>query len=224
MTADRVHKKWMGWVHPIRGEVLRLYRDREIWQAMRRALLDAGGDGIFLGHYALLYAEGQALGIRRLVRPGKDSISLGRLLAAIANRPDVPTKERYLASIGAGEDGNRRAFIEEQEAKYYDREWANNKGSLDVGRVRADIDTLDAAAIEVMKWVDRMVAHVDSRGFDGRVTWKDLDESLDLVGDTFKRYDKLVTGFHWDSFQTWMTDWQAPLRQGLSFETENRSS
>ena len=220
MTADQVHDRWKGWVYLMRHEVLRLYRDREIWQSMRKALLDAGGDGVFLGQYALLYAEGQAVGIRRLVRPNQDSVSLGRLLAGITDRPDVASKGRYLASVQAGEDGVVRTFIEDVEAAYYDREWANEKGGLDVRRVQADKGKLDATAINVMKWVDRMVAHVDSRGFDGKVTWKDLDDSLDLVGETFKRYDKLITGFHWDSLRTWMTDWEAPLRQGLSFTAE----
>ena len=220
MTADKLHEKWKDWLYHLRHEVVRLYMDRQIWESMRQALLDAGGDGVFLRHYSLLYAESQAVGVRRIVRPDSDSISLGRLLAHIVNRPDIPTKDRYLAEVRAGEAGYVRDFIEEHEARYYDQEWTTDAGQFDVARVQEDHDTLQAAALNAMKWVDRMVAHLDSRGWDGRVTWKDLDDSLDLVGETFARYDKLVTGFHWDSFHTSLTDWQAPLRQGLTFPEE----
>ena len=91
MTPDQVQEKWEDWVEKIKLDLFRLNRDWLMWTDMAPTLQRAGGDLVFLGHYAQMYIDSQAMMVRRLVDVDRQSVSLGRLLEQLADRPDVTT-------------------------------------------------------------------------------------------------------------------------------------
>ena len=231
IAADHVHAKWVRWLEAISHDLLRLHYDRAMWTQMREALLAASRELDFLAHYSRIYAEAQALGIRRQVEVRTDSISLMRLLKEIINRPDVPTGERYLDIISMARDDVMKADppggftglvdVFDIDSAYYDREWDDGTGRLNVQRVRDDQELLKQTADIVRRWANKTVAHIDEPGFNDRVEWDDLDRSLTLLGETFRRYDRLVRACTWgddpDALVPDTGDWQAPFRRPIPF-------
>jgi hypothetical protein len=216
----------------IRDDLIRLHHDRDIWMQMRDALLASPGEPIFLAHYARIYGEGQALGIRRQVEVRTDSISLMRLLTEIAGRPDVPTRERYLGIFARARDGVMAAdppsgftglvdIFGVNEA-YYDREWGDGRGNLNVQRVRDDQELLKKTADIVRRWANKTIAHIDAQGFNDDIRWGHLDEALSLLGDMFLRYDRLVRAATYgdgpDALVPGTGDWQEAFRHPLHFK------
>jgi hypothetical protein len=209
LTPDQVQQKWEGWVEKIMLDVLRLNRDWLMWTDMAPTLRRAGGDLVFLGHYAQMYIDSQAMMVRRLVNVDNQSVSLGRLLKELADRPDVTTRVRYVGRYPpVGHEGAGREF---------DRDWNDGKGRLLTQKPLDDLAELQRAAQLVKKLADRTVAHLDTRGLDVNVTFGDLDSARETLTETFRRYATLVTGRYPGHCYPSLTDWKAPFRAGLPF-------
>jgi hypothetical protein len=209
LTPDQVQEKWEDWVEKIRLDLLRLNRDWLMWTDMAPTLQRAGGDLVFLGHYAQMYIDSQAMMVRRLVDVDKQSVSLGRLLEQLADRPDVTTRDRYV--------GHYPPVGHEGAGSEFDRDWNDGKGRLLAQKPLDDLAELQRAAQLVTRLADRTVAHLDTRGLDVNVTFGDLDRAREALTLTFRRYATLVTGRYPGHCYPSLTDWKAPFRAELPF-------
>lgn len=56
------------------------------------------------------------------------------------------------------------------------------------------IDTFKKLTAQIEAYVDRTVAHLDPKGFNGTVTFKDLDSAIVALDDLATKYICLFTG------------------------------
>jgi len=62
-------------------------------------------------------------------------------------------------------------------------------------RIERDIAALKRAAGPVKRLVDKVVAHTEEdRRLVGKCRYSDLDEAIDLLEETFRRYRRLIHG------------------------------
>jgi hypothetical protein len=149
---DEAHEKWRTWVDRLANHFYDLFHNRAIWREVTDAIRDRASDtsSVFIDHYTKMYVDASAMAVRRLadIDPkDKRAISLGRLITDIVNQPGVVSRERYLALYEPFDDDPvRRGFTVKRATDEYDDNWGDGSGGLDLGRVRADLDTLEQSA------------------------------------------------------------------------------
>jgi hypothetical protein len=85
---------------------------------------------------------------------------------------------------------------------------------LDPAIPKADLMDLMWVAAEVKIYVDEHVAHNDAKPSPGLPTFKDLDASIDVIGQLFAKYANLLTAATWPILVPVLQhDWQAIFRQ-----------
>lgn len=219
---DQVHEKWAGWLKVIYPHVTNLFLDRTIWREVRDALMADGEatSDTFLASYTRQYVGASAIAVRRLADPNakaNDSHSIGALIEDIHKHPAVMTRERWTKrdrepDPRPGADDNMLKIL----SRNYDSTFGDRSGGLDVGKVAADLATLKSRSEAVAAFASRTVAHIDRRGMKQLPTFDDLDDSIDVVGDMYKRYYLLIDGASLlDVAPAIQHDWKQPLRRPL---------
>jgi hypothetical protein len=106
----------------------------------------------FRNHYARLYADAQAMGVRRLVDRSHDLRSLARLLVEIQLHRDVLTVDRYLdGATGRDADHARRTF---------DQLFGRGHEHVCDEVLDEDLERIDLAAKPVVYRASKVVAHM----------------------------------------------------------------
>lgn len=170
VNAQKIDR-WTKWVERIEPDVIWLHHHRRVWREMILALGERVDAEFFQAHYSRLYVDGAAMAVRRLAYDGVDdkSRSLAQLLREFVASPGLLTADRHRELYGEtvfGPDGGSERF---------ESEWGDGSGALDVELVEQDIAALAEASDSISALADRTVAHIDKRGFDGELTYGDLD-------------------------------------------------
>ena len=94
---DELLAEWRVILDRVRLDLQRVHLNRLLWQRVNAAMQQqapATAPATWMNHYAQIYAQAQAMAIRRLVRASGAALSLGQLLDRLMQRPDVVTPER----------------------------------------------------------------------------------------------------------------------------------
>jgi hypothetical protein len=187
--------KWRRWCDgPIKDEVVALHLHRYTWQEVAR-LLRTFGDKLPASYYWRYmrdsYVVMQSVAVRRHADTDPRVISLGRLLKEISGEPDRITRQ-VIAGIWKPKDAWAERDLDRAMT-----EWAGTGGThLDPSIPLADLDTLTAAASKISDYVDRHLAHSDSKPVPS-TDLPSLDEmhaAIDVIGELFRKYYTLLTG------------------------------
>ena len=74
--------------------------------------------------------------------------------------------------------------------------------------MQKDIDDLKAITLHVEDLADKSIAHLNKKGFQGSVTFGDLDASIDAFDRLVCKYLKLLTGSGYATLEpTILSDW-----------------
>jgi hypothetical protein len=97
-------QKWRTWIHEdIRHNLVGMYFRRQMWREVNAILLANPAVGqrpsSFWVFYQENYAAAQAVAIRRQADNRRNACSLRRLLEEIARRPDLLTRQSYVALL-----------------------------------------------------------------------------------------------------------------------------
>jgi hypothetical protein len=211
---DALYAKWLDTLKRVRGDVLGLHHDRQVWREVRQALAAASEQSdTFLRHYARLYVSAQVSALRRLSdnRPG--DASLVRLLGDIARYPEAMTSERWVAI--AARSGSDERYIADAKRGFVGFAEPGTE-HVDARRIRADVGRFKQIVGNAREYSHKFVAHrIDS---DEKVplTFGELDAAIDLAGLLLRRYTMLLTAALLASLEPAIDgDWLGPLRRPL---------
>ena len=184
--------RWREWCEgPIRHHVINIYAQRYVWQRLHEMLAENPNlpASYWWTYLQETYAVSQAVAIRRQADRDKRVISLARLIGTVQANAKSITREGWLA-MWADPDDHPHA-TELWETKYGD----SSGKRLDRAVPAADLKRLTAAARHVKRYVDQHVAHTDSSAVAEPVTltYDDLHDAVDVVGELFKKYHHLLT-------------------------------
>ena len=126
---DQRVAKWKRWIDgPIKGSVITMHHHRQIWRGLAEVIETHGSlpPSAYWQHYFDVYAETQAMAVRRQADLHPDVASLGKLLSEVSEDAKRLTSEWWIAlwSIDEG-DNYERGFARRQ----WDEEFGGTVGS-----------------------------------------------------------------------------------------------
>jgi hypothetical protein len=149
--------------------------DDVFWQvqAIIRENPAIASGGTFQDWMAQCYVDSATAGVRRLADPGRDVISLWRVLEGMVSIVPLLTKERFVSLFISLHDAARRA---DAETSWQDL--VGEAGTLSKGLVRAKQSDLKAALQRVVTFAHQNVAHLSVRPTHAETTFHDVRLSI----------------------------------------------
>jgi hypothetical protein len=199
LTTNEWHR-WQREVSRIKEDLQGTINDRAIFQDFA-ALVRENGDwidehngGYFTSFVARSYVARVALGVRRQVKSDKNSLSLSRLLHQIRTCAPQLTFEFFLKQFPRDPD-----YVPWQEPTF---RYLSKDGRVVSEIVLAsDLKSIVDTSGKVEAYADRMLAHLDKRGFDGSLAFTDLDRSIDKLDKVACKYICFLLGHYHDTLK-----------------------
>ncbi len=217
--SDQVWTRWTERVERIEEDFQTVALDQFVWNKFRELVVE-NGDWIdqnrgylFCSFVRRSYLSHIVIGVRRHL-PGGDKGSLRNLLDQIKKSADQITFDFFLdkfppkSQLGPWQKSVFRKLSKDGE-----------RVSADI--VQTDIDTLERIGASAKALANASIAHLDLRDHDIKLTFSELDDTVDGIADLIRKYKLFLTGSHRDSLvptvqYPWERFFNAPLIQPLS--------
>jgi hypothetical protein len=207
--------RWQTWIKSIKTDLGRTVNDRAIFREFLKVVrensewIDEHRSGRFCAFVVRCYVARTVLGIRRHVKLDKDSISLARLLQQMREGAKQVTFEFYTTQFPI--DPNSVPW---QEVTY--RSLSEGGKVLSQEVIEKDERVLQELTATIEAFADRALAHIDKRGFEGTLTFAELDRAIDAFDQVVARYIAFITGDGYDSLEAVVQyDWVEVFRHPL---------
>jgi hypothetical protein len=204
--------RWLTILETVRKEIHEVHHHREIWDFFNTELPKQPDFGIVHAALARWYVDSQAAAIRRIYE-AKDKRSLGALLKSLEAHASELTRADYLKLWHqlSEPNGDEHGVFRRMANDTFDGFAGPGGAHLDPQVVAADRERLKAAAHKVARWADENVAHIGRKG-SVTVTFGELEEAIDLVGELLQRYYLLLDGGSLMSVKPEIQEpWQTPF-------------
>lgn len=180
---DQKFEKWERWLETIRVEVTDLVRSKHIFWKLgdivknNPKIQKPNSFYKFAGDTYFAYA---VMGIRRQIKPHKDSVSFAGLLQEIIEMPCVLSRKRFVALY------ERDAQFE---ANHDFTEFAQgNAEHIDPNKVQQDLDKLKKLGREVEPFANKRIAHYDKQLVENVPSFGELDACIDFLAELTEKY------------------------------------
>ena len=220
-------QKWLHWMETIHNEISGLLRDENMFWEIQDIIREnprMQKPNVFYGYLGRTYLSHALAGLRRQIKPNKDSISLIGLLDDIAKNPEQLSRS-YYRSLCSHPDGPDICQIESEgkttlaEAGITDSsqlkklinmddfaQYADASGThVCPQMVMADRDKLKSAVEACEGYADTRIAHWDKGEPEDVPTFGELDECIKLLDKTYVKYHLL---FYTEGISTLMPTYQ----------------
>jgi hypothetical protein len=209
-------EKWIRWLTTIEQEVQALVMAKDIFwslQSQIKANRAIQQPSIFYWYMGNTYVAYALTGIRRLVKPQKDSISLKQLLTEIVQAPEKVSRQYY----GSLYTTDKAHFAD----KHFDAFCASpGDPHISATMVKDDMNKLVAAATNSEDLADKRIAHRDTRAPAILPTFKEADWAIETLHELCLKYRLVLLADCWATLlPTYQYDWQQifdhPWRKAL---------
>jgi AbiU2 len=210
---DSLVEKWQRWcTGKIQQEVVTMHLHRYAWREVGQIIEKHGAlpDSYYWEYMRDTYAVTQAVAVRRQADTDPRADSLGRLILEI--RADAPRITRdFWVGLWTVDD----EFTEFEANRGFDALAGAGEVRLDPAGPAADLEALAQGASSVKVYVDRFLAHSDSRAQPSMLpTLNDIHDAIDVIGELFKKYNNLLTASSFVFLEPAIQhDWLAVFRQ-----------
>ena len=220
-------KKWLNWMENIQSEIQKLLRDANMFwevQGIIRENPHIQKPSAFYSYLGRTYLSHALVGLRRQIKPQKDSISFVGLLEDVAKNPKE-LSQSYYRSLCAYPDGPDMNQIEMEGQKEPEEVGITSTSQLkdliqmddfapyaDASGehicpqiVKDDLHALKSAVEKHEEFADKRIAHWDKGEPDVIPTFGELDDCVKLLDKTYVKYHLL---FYAESIDTLMPTYQ----------------
>ena len=205
-------EKWLKWMRVIRDEIqLLVWEAKMFWevQDIIRQNPRIQNPNPFYRYLGRSYVSHTLAGLRRQIKPQKDSISFVGLLEDIAQHPTELSLAYYRSRRGEFIVYDRDVTKEEF-SKYAD----STAEYVCPQKVTADVDTLKKAAEACEEFADKRIAHRDRREPKIVPTYNQLDNCIKLLDEIYVKYHLLFYAVGMTTlYAEFQYDWKAPFRE-----------
>jgi len=194
--SSTLFRKWRRWLDRIEQDQLQgLLVNQQIFHQLQEALRRQSDKyrGAELAAWMVQgYVAFASTGIRRMMerpRSSWTSVSLVILLEDLKDHDTILTRNRF-----------RGMYPRKVPMHFADRDFdaiVRRKGAKQMtgSRIKRDIDALKKATKPIRKLVNKVVAHTEAdRRRIGKAQYGQIDTSIDLLHETFRRYCSLIKG------------------------------
>lgn len=174
----------------VQAELARSAVHRELWTAMRDAILERfpRASPTFINAYSQSYAQFQAMTVRRMVDTDPRPWSLWQLYERFRANPSLLNRAEYVNEC-------------EAHARTHSQDWSFDRNEADVRFTRhfGSGPTADPAIIaqhqsdlrdrsaRITEYADRTVAHRDPTADSFDLTFAEIHEALDFIAESVNR-------------------------------------
>lgn len=198
--------KWLTWSGRIQKEIVNCHAERIVWREMVDKLDEHRPESVpFRNHYTRLYADAQAMAIRRLVDRDNEVESLTRLISEMRIDRDVMTRSRYIAM---------RPQDPDRAARRFDELFGDGCEHLRLDLLTGDLEELDRVSGPVRRRANHRIAHMTTKALSP-MRFADIHGALEAISTTYNRYGQLLHVSDIDTVPALAYDWKAPFRQAL---------
>jgi hypothetical protein len=209
-AAERaaLYRRWLRWWKVIHRDIVLLAHNRDLYRQVGK-MIDANPaiqvPSVFYDWMRRAYLADQTSAIRRLADHRKDVVSLRRLIAEIADHPEVISRRRFV--------GLYRGYRASEWA-HTDFDSLAGPGAKVVDRkaVRRDLRSVIATNARIKTFVDKHIAHRAEHPTRRLPAYADLDRSIDLFERLGPRYGMVLTAEGGDMVPTIQSGWMRPFR------------
>jgi len=208
--------RWAEWIERVKSDLQATVNDRAVFHGFGDVVraneewIRAHHGGYFCDFVARSYVARSAIGVRRHVKRDDDSVSLVQILSQMKDCAPQLTFDFYLQQFPRNDaDG---FFWQKPTFKLVSENGVVASGQI----IASDIEKLKLLTVQVETFVDKELAHLDRKGFDGRVTFNDLDGAVDTLDEVACNYICLLTGKGYSTLKaTVQFDWKKVFRVPL---------
>jgi hypothetical protein len=220
-------KKWLNWMENIQSEIQKLLRDANMFWEVQDIIREnphIQKPSAFYRYLGRTYLSHALAGLRRQIKPQKDSISFVGLLDEIAKNPEELSRN-YYRSLCANPDGPDMNQIEMEGQKELEEvgitstsqlkdliqmddfaPYSNASGEhVCPQMVKDDLKTLRLAVEKHEEFADKRIAHRDKGEPEVIPTFGELDDCIKLLDKTYVKYHLL---FYAEGTNTLMPTYQ----------------
>jgi hypothetical protein len=196
---------WGTWIEKIASDVSTRLNDAAQFGVFRKTVAENSGwidrhqGGAFCQFVTRSYVTAASLGVRRHVkRTDSNSIALARLLEQIAKCapqitfgfyqlrfPRAPNDIEWQASTFGRLCADPAPLANESTAAGV---------AVSASIVEGDLAKLDTLTQTIEEYADRVLAHLDKRGFSTTFTFAELDQALHAFDELVCKYQAFLTG------------------------------
>ena len=174
---DQKFEKWQKWINEIyEEEVVPLVEHQQIYGKVRdiiRANSEIQKPNEFYRFLENTYVGSGIMGVRRQIRPHKDSISLAGLLEDIRDNPSVMSRERFVKEYRPG--------MPSDATRIFDQRFSGScTNHIDPLIVQQDLNGLNTHGYKVEEFADKRIAHRDKKQ-PIIPTFGELDACIDFL-------------------------------------------
>ena len=218
-------EKWLRWMETIHYEILGLVQDANMFWEVQDIIREnprIQKPNAFYSYLARTYLSHALAGLRRQTKLDKDSISFMGLLSEIAENPEELSRSYFnsrhpssngpdldqvvgkagLEEVGIVDSSQLKTIIKMDDFAPY----AEASGEHVCPRmVKDDFARLESAAKTHEEFVDKRIAHWDKRKPKVIPSFRELDDCIKLLDQTYVKYHFL---FHAEFIDTLMPTYQ----------------
>ena len=220
-------KKWRNWMKTIEKEIYGLVVDANMFWEVQDIIREnprIQKPSAFYGYLGRTYLSHALSGLRRQIKPQKDSVSLVGLLEEIAQNPEELSRN-YYRSLSTNPDGSDMNQIEMEGQKELEEvgitstsqlkdliqmddfaPYSNASGEhVCPQMVKDDLNALKSAVEKHEEFADKRIAHRDKGEPEVIPTFGELDDCIKLLDKTYVKYHLL---FYAEGTNTLMPTYQ----------------
>ena len=209
MRLDRnAWERWASAIMKVKDDLQTTVNDRAVFQGFSDLVREneawiGAHEGMFFCNFVVrAYVAKVALGVRRQVKAQDDSLSLLRILSQIKDCAPQLTFDFFLKLFPRDPE-----YVPWQEPTFKNISADGRVASA--GLINGDIEEIKRLTAEIEAYADRALAHLDKRGYDGKVTFDDLDNAIEALDRIACKYIAVLTGQGYPSLEaTVVFDWK----------------
>lgn len=191
-------RRWVLWMERISEEIVKCAFDRYIfdrWWSIINKNPDIDINNTFVALVWSSYLQRQAMTVRRQVKIDQRAISLARLLGDIAKHDTSITREEFLKDhVNPDIEKTLYERTLREVSELFDSFAGCGKPHINGNRVREDISRLKQTAEQLECYADKWIAHSDPKREWPRLSFEQLNKTLDLFLSTWERYHNIAAG------------------------------
>jgi hypothetical protein len=236
MTDGQRFEQWEKWLDAIYKDVQNLVIGRYVYEQVRKVIQNnprLHQPSSFYDMIGMTFSAWAAMAVRR--QQEAYSVSLGRLLGAVRQYPQVLSRkrfvDRYAAKMLAGFAGYdpepddpepfshagayvpSRAQVERFANETFDTLVGIGASHVDPGQVGKELEELRAKAEKLADFASKKIAHIVDKP-TAIPTLPELDDCIGAFEKTVLRYEMLFrASAPSEMLPTWQYDWMAIFRE-----------
>ena len=180
---------WKKWFEEIWDEAINLRHLQNVYKTIMDMIINNNAlyeTGIFIGYFRKVYAETVCIGVRRLCDKSKKTKSFLKLLKDMRQHPGIITRDYY---VNLYEDEDMRSEFASSD---FDDLVGKGRSHLSKKAILKDINLLQNKTSLIISFVNNYIAHRKWDELSKMPSYKDLDDSLDVIEHLICRYSQLL--------------------------------